>query len=106
MIDPIALPRWAKIAGAIALLLVLLPVLKGCYDRGVIRDNEARVAAQVAATSSAAADAAATTAAETRADIQKGNDDARKAANAGRDPLGDGLRSLRAETRPDRAAPR
>ena len=102
----LALPRWAKIAAALALLAVLLPVLKGCYDRGVVRENEAKVAVQVAATSSAAADAAATAATGTRTAIQKGNDDARQAAAAGTDPLGDGLRSLRAQAGADRAAAR
>lgn len=100
------LSRGLTIAGLVSLAVLGLGVAKCRYDRGVIRENEAKIAVQVAATSSAAADAAATTTAATRADVQKGNDDARKAAAAGADPLGDGLRSLRAESGADRAAAR
>lgn len=104
------LPEWlraplAYVTSAIA-LLALLMALKGCYDRSVISDNEVKVQAQVQATTAAANADAAGAVSDTRNAVQKGNDNARKAANAGSDPLGDGLRSLRAETGKDRPASR
>lgn len=106
----LALPEWlraplAYVTSAIA-LIGFLWLLKGCYDDSVVKRHEAEVQAQVQATASVAAEDAAGAVNDTRNTVQKGNDDARKAANAGRDPLGDGLRSLRADTSSDRPATR
>lgn len=95
----------AYVGAAIALIL-LLATLKGCYDRSVIKAHETGVKAEVGAKTAAANADAAGTVSETRNDVQKGNADAREAANAGTDPLGDGLRSLRAEAGSDRPATR
>lgn len=102
MIWFLALPRWAKGAiGGVALLLALWAA-KALYDRSVIREHETKIQAQVQTKAAAANADAAGAVSDTRNAVQKGNDDARKAANAGNDPLGDGLRSLRTEAGKDR----
>ena len=95
----------AYLTGAIA-AVALLWLLKGCYDRSVIRNHETAITAQVQTKAAAANANAAGAVSDTRNAVQKGNDDARKAASAGTDPLGDGFRSLRAEAGADSAATR
>ena len=95
----------AYLTGAIA-AFALLWLLKGCYDRSVIADNEVKNTAQVQTKAAAANADAAGAVSDTRNAVQKGNDDARKAASAGTDPLRDGFNSLRAEAGKDRPAAR
>ena len=93
------------IAAAIA-LLAFLWLLKGCYDDSLIDEYEGK-AQDAVATASASASAAATEAVtETINEVEKGNADARKAANGSNDPLGTGLRELRANQVPARPATR
>lgn len=106
----LAVPQWlqrplAYLTSAIA-VLALLWLLKGCYDRDVIAEHETKVQAQVQTKAAAANADAAGAVSDTRNAVQKGNDNARKAASAGTDPLGDGFRSLRTEAGKDRPAAR
>lgn len=106
MIWFLALPRWVKGAiGGVVLLLALWGA-KALYDRSVVSDHETKMQAQVQTKAAAANADAAGAVSDTRNAVQKGNDDARKAASAGTDPLGDGFRSLRTEAGKDRPAAR
>ena len=106
MIWLLALPRWAKGAIGGVVLLLALWAAKALYDRSVIREHETAITAQVQTKAAAANADAAGAVSDTRNAVQKGNDDARKAASAGTDPLGDGFRSLRTEAGADSAATR
>ena len=92
------LPEWIRkpvaYAGAILTLFALLWLLKGCYDDSVIDKHEAGIAAQVQIQTSEAAvqSSAAVTAKQT--EVEKRNDEARKAARDSSDPLRDGLNRL------------
>lgn len=106
----LAVPGWlrlplAYLTSAIA-LIGLLALLKGCYDDAVIERHDTAVQAQVQATASAAADDAHRAAAKKTTEVEQKNAQARDAAARSSDPLGDGLRSLRAETGPNRAPAR
>lgn len=104
------LPEWIRKPLAWATtaitLFALLWLLKGCYDRSLIRDYEAGVQEAVASSSASASAEATEAVAETKTEVEKGNAKARDAANRGTDPLGDGLRSLRADQVPPRSSSR
>ena len=88
-------PRWVKIAAGIAALLILLPVLKSCYDRRVIAKHEEVVKAEVETKASEGASAAASASASTKASVEAVNAKARDAAAKSDDPLRDGLGVIR-----------
>ena len=100
------LPRWAKIAAAVALLVLALPILKGCYDRSVIREHEREVAEQVREKTEAGEKAGRDAAVATKSEVEKRNDEARKAAAGSDDPLKSGIDSLRNPAGPHRNASR
>lgn len=106
MIWFLALPRWAKGAIGGVVLLLALWAAKALYDRSVVSEHETKIQAQVQTKAAAANANAAGAVSDTRNAVQKGNDDARKAANAGTDPLRDGFNSLRTEAGKDRPAAR
>ena len=81
--------------GAAVALVVLLSVLRGCYDRSVIREHEREVAEQVREKTDAGDKAGREAADATKSDVEAGNDRARDAAADSDDPLRDGLRELR-----------
>ncbi len=92
------IPRWAWIALAIVIAAIAFGIwLSGEKQRAVEAD---RNVGKVEAVSTAReADEAAHGAAQGKSeDIEHGNEQAREAARGSDDPLGDGLRSLRAET--------
>lgn len=90
------LPRWAQALGGGLALLLLLWGAKALYDRSVIEGHENEVTVQVQATASAAAEAADAAESQTRGEVEKGNDDARRAAAGSDDPLKSALDRLRA----------
>ncbi len=94
---------WATIIIAVA---ALLAIGKWAYDRNLLRDYETKATAEASASASAAAIDAADAVAETKSNVETTNAQARDAAKRGNDPLGDGLRSLRAAKGSDRPAPR
>lgn len=102
MILPI-LARWKALGplgrvlgyiGAAVALVALLGVLRGCYDRGVIREHEREVAEQVREKTDAGDKAGRDAAGRTKSDVEAGNERAREAAAKSDDPLRDGLREL------------
>jgi hypothetical protein len=93
------LPEWVRkplawLTAALA-VLALLAVLKGCYDRSLIREHEAEVKREVEAVSSAAAIDAIEASEATSAEVEAGNKAARDAAKNAADPLKAGLDQLR-----------
>lgn len=64
------------------------------YVNGQVEQARLEDAAAVAKVDAIADDVAGQVAASEAASVQEGNDDARKAASAGTDPLGDALRQL------------
>lgn len=88
------LSRVAIIASLVAAAITLLGVAKCTYDRSVIAAHERDIAAEIAKKSQAGAEAAASASASTRSEVEKSNDDARKAATGSDDPLRRGLDSL------------
>ncbi len=93
-------------ASAITLLIALLSLGKCVYDRNLIGDYEREATAQATASASAAAVEASDAVTATKTEVEKSNAEARDAANRGNDPLGDGLRSLRAAKGEARPSPR
>lgn len=77
-------------------LVVALFIAFRIYVAGQIEQARLEDAAAVARVDAIADDIAGQVAASEAASVEKENQDARKAASAGDDPLGDGLRSLRA----------
>ncbi len=65
------------------------------HDRKVIAQDRLEAAVEAQRADARADDAAGQVAASQAATVERGNDDAREAANVGSDPLGDGLRKLR-----------
>ena len=76
--------------GAILALFIAFRV----YVNGQVEQARLEDAAAVAKVDAIADDVAGQVAASEAASVQEGNDDARKAASAGTDPLGDALRQL------------
>ena len=76
--------------GAILALFVAFRV----YVNGQVEQARIEDAAAVARVDAIADDVAGQVAASEAANVQEGNDNARKAASAGNDPLGDALRQL------------
>ena len=76
--------------GAILALFVAFRL----YVNGQVEQARLEDAAAVAKVDAIADDVAGQVAASEAASVQEGNDDARKAASAGTDPLGDALRQL------------
>lgn len=95
----LGLPKWAKfaIAGVLAVALAAAAWFTwlAIHDRAVIREHEADITEQVRTKTEAANDAAGKAGADTRNEVEKRNDEARKAADGSNDPLGDALRKLR-----------
>ena len=87
-------------------LIALLALGKWLYDRNLIRDYEREATAEASASASAAAVEATEAVTETKSKVETTNEQARDAANRGADPLGDGLRSLRAAKASGSPAPR
>lgn len=102
----IGLPRWAQALGGAALLLAAFGLWLHFHDRAVIAANETKTAQAVATASASAAAAASTAAAATKTEVEQDNAQARDAANRSADPLGDGLRRLRARQAPPEPGPR
>jgi len=100
--------RFRKLAGYIGLgfaALALLGAVYAAYKWHVASEVEqarADDALEAARMDAVADDIAGQIAASEAATVEGQNDDARKAANTGNDPLGDGLRSLRKRTPSDR----
>lgn len=93
--------RFRKVAGYIGLAIATIALLwraKALYDRSVIAEHDAKQDVAVIKADAKADDIAGEVAASEQAKVEQENTDARKAANAGSDPLGDGLRSLRKRT--------
>jgi hypothetical protein len=93
--------RFRRIAGYIGLALACITLLwlaKSLYDRSLIAEHDAKQETAVIKADAVADDVAGQVAASEQAKVEKENDNARKAANAGDDPLADGLRSLRNRT--------
>ena len=87
--------------GAAVALVALLSVLRGCYDRSVIREHEREVAAALAAKKAKADDAGRASAGKTKSDVEKRNDQAREAAVGSHDPLKSATDCLRAKAGQD-----
>lgn len=102
----VGLPRWVQALGALVLALTAFWLWDWLDDRAAIRAHETEITRQVDQKTAAAAAAATSAADATSSEVERTNEAARRAASSSPDPLGDGLRRLRAETRPDRAAPR
>ena len=75
-------------------LIVGLFITARAYVNGQVEQARLEDAAAVAKVDAIADDVAGQVAASEAASVQEGNDDARKAASAGTDPLGDALRQL------------
>ena len=80
---------------AVALALALLGWL-WWHDRQIIAQDRMESRTQALDADARADDAAGRVAASQAAQVERTNDEARNAATTGTDPLGDGLRSLRA----------
>lgn len=100
----LTLPRWAKVAIAIALLAALAGIWLSRHDRAVVQADRHAAAAKVAPTVRAADANAQAQIDVVSNQVEKENADARKAAAGGSDLLGDGLRSLRQAKASDRPA--
>lgn len=81
--------------GAALALFALIAVLRGCYDRSVIKEHEREVAEQIRKKTKAGEKAASEAVDETITEVEAGNERARDAAEGSDDPLGDALRELR-----------
>lgn len=66
------------------------------HDRAVIARHETKITDHINAISTEAAASASAAVAQSKSEVEQANDDARKAAEAGDDPLRDGLDRLRA----------
>ena len=103
-----ALPRWAKrtimAGGVLVAVVVAWSVWLHFHDQKVIEAHDAKIDAQVSEQAAEASEAATEAVTETKTRVEAENDDARKAADAGDDPLADGLRSLRGARSPSPAA--
>ena len=77
--------------GAAVALVALLGVLRGCYDRSVIREHEREVAEHVREKTDAGDKAGRDAADATKSDVEAGNERARDAAAGSDDPLKSGL---------------
>lgn len=93
-----ALPRSAKLALAVIAGLLLAWALWSLWlrghDRAVIERHEEVIEAEVERKAGEASEAAADAAAATKSDVEKTNDEARKAADGSDDPLRAALDSL------------
>lgn len=90
--------RFRRIAGYIGMafaVIALLWLAKTLYDRSLIAEHDAKQESAVIKADAVADDIAGQVAASEQAEVEKENDDARKAAAAGDDPLADGLRALK-----------
>jgi len=90
--------RFRRIAGYVGLALACITLLwlaKALYDRSLIAVHDAKQETAVIKADAVADDVAGQVAASEQAKVEKENDNARKAANAGDDPLADGLRALK-----------
>lgn len=89
----------------LALLGLLWAIWLHNHDASVIERHEEKITNQVDAVSSEAAASASAAVDQSRNEVERTNDQARDAASRSDDPLGDGLRSLRAgKTSPSGAA--
>lgn len=104
MIYAFLIRHWRAIA-IVAAALALYAAFRW-YVAGEVEQARQADAAAVARVDAIADDVAGQVAASQAATIEQENDDARKAANAGTDPLGDGLRSLRTRAARDSEATR
>lgn len=93
---------------ALAVVVVALAIYAAFrwYVAGEVEQARQADAAAVAKVDAIADDVAGQIAASQAATIEQENDDARNAANAGTDPLGDGLRQLRTGKARDRETSR
>lgn len=92
---PLGLPRWAKIAGAIAAFCLLAFTLHKCAVRDAVEADRAEANAEAVSTAREADEAARGEIDATRNEVEARNEKARNAASGSDDPLGDALRSLR-----------
>lgn len=90
-----ALPRFAQQAAWAALAVLTLLTWLHFHDRAVIREHEAKIAAQVEEITRLADEAALARAALTKKRIEESNDRAREAARGSDDPWRDGLGALK-----------
>jgi hypothetical protein len=95
MIAAIAfLARWHRPLIGVAIVLALMFALNR-YVADAVHDDRLKTAVEAQKADARADDIAGQVAASEQSKTQDENDEARKAANAGTDPLGDGLRKLR-----------
>jgi hypothetical protein len=93
----VGLPRWLKLVLAGLVLIGLAFVLHKCAVRDAVEaDRDASKAEALSDAREADEDAEAASDDKTQ-EIEDGNERARDAARGSSDPLGDGLRSLRAD---------
>lgn len=100
------LQRAGAIIGILLTLVAVWKVFWWQYDKGVIEKHEEKVTETVASQSASASASASATVAETKSKVEKGNDDARKAASGSTDPLKSGLDRLHKGKGPANPAPR
>lgn len=86
--------RWHRPIIGVALLLAMFLALR-LYVAGEVKKARQADAVAVLQADAKADDVAGQVAASEQAQVERENDEARAAANAGTDPLGDGLRKLR-----------
>ena len=91
----LALPRWAKGLGLIALGIAAFLIWDWFDDRAAVRKHDAAIVEAIATASASASASASETVAETKAGVEQGNQRARDAAAKSSDPLRDGLGALR-----------
>lgn len=104
MIYAFLIRHWRAIA-IVAAALALYAAFRW-YVAGEVEQARQADAAAVAKVDAIADDVAGQIAASQAAKVEQENRDARQAANAGTDPLGDGLRSLRTRAARDSKATR
>lgn len=91
-----------RIGASVGLILALFAAWKlfwWQYDRGVIQNHETKITAQVIEASASASIAAVEAAAVAKSEVEKQNEQARKAADGSDDPLKSGLDRLRTGAR-------
>ena len=97
-----ALPKWVKIAIGLTLVVAAAILWLTLHDRGVrkaaVSRDRAESSVEALDTARGADEAAEAATAGKSQEVEDGNDRARAAAEAGSDPLGDAMRSLRAKT--------
>lgn len=88
------LARWHRPLIGVAIVLALMFALNR-YVADAVHDDRLQATVEAQKADARADDLAGQVAASEQSKTQDENDEARKAANAGTDPLGDGLRKLR-----------